>query len=159
MNDKEHVGNEKLAEDVADQNPIDWSKVADDNSIAQRLEGLAQIANAFQKTRNPENKSLEDPLAALSDPQGEACLFSWGHLKVLEKIGEGSFGEVYRAFDTMLEREVALKVRSDSAVHVKNWAFIHEARRIAQVRHPNVLAIHGADILDGRVPGVPELHP
>ena len=37
-------------------------------------------------------------------------LGTWGPFRLLEKVGQGSFGEVYRAFDTTLEREVALKL-------------------------------------------------
>ncbi len=74
--------------------------------------------------------------------------FLWGHLRVQEEIGHGGSSVVFRAFDTVLEREVALKLREHSSVLPR--AFISEARRLARVRHPNVLAVHGAAVHDGR---------
>ena len=75
---------------------------------------------------------------------------NWGHLEVGEPIGSGGFGTVYRAFDPVLQREVALKLRNADEAG-PDEAFITEARRLARVQHPNVLAIHGADVRDGLV--------
>jgi len=81
-------------------------------------------------------------------------LFSWGHLDVLDRIGEGSFGEVFRAYDSILDRDVALKLlRADQERPFQSQLFLHEARQLALVRHPNVLAVHGAAIHDSR-PGL-----
>lgn len=76
----------------------------------------------------------------------------WGHLQILEAIGQGAFGVVYRAFDPVLQRQVALKLRSSGEPQGIESAqrFIDEARRLARVYHPNVLAVHGADIHDHR---------
>ena len=62
------------------------------------------------------------------------------------EIGRGAYGTVYRAWDTRLAREVALKVpgSDDSA------ASLGEARRLARVKHPNVVTIFGADEVDGQ---------
>jgi serine/threonine protein kinase len=81
-----------------------------------------------------------------------AVLFEWGHLAVLESVGAGGFGEVFRAYDPMLQREVALKLRlaGNRIAPAAGRAFIEEARRLAQVRHGNVLAVHGAAVHDGR---------
>jgi TolB-like protein/Flp pilus assembly protein TadD len=71
----------------------------------------------------------------------------------LERIGQGSFGEVFRAYDPSLQREVALKLLSPdrlaSAAAVDRY--LTEARCLARVRYPNVLVIHGADRHDDRV--------
>lgn len=81
-------------------------------------------------------------------------LFSWGHLQVLDRIGEGSFGEVFRAYDGILDRDVALKLlRPDQSRPFQSQLFLHEARQLAMVRHPNVLAVHGAAIHESR-PGL-----
>lgn len=89
--------------------------------------------------------------------------FVWGHLQVYEPLGSGSYGEVFRAFDPILQRDVALKLlraAPDDGLAARD--FILEARRLARVRHPSVLAVHGADFHDGRaglwaelVPGAP----
>ncbi len=63
---------------------------------------------------------------------------------VLQKLGEGAFGAVFRVRDDKLGREVALKVlldRPDVDERARR-RFIDEARNLARVRHPNVLTIH-----------------
>ena len=72
---------------------------------------------------------------------------------MLERVGEGAFGEVYRAWDTRLDREVALKLlrRQDWSHAGDASAVIDEGRMLAQVRHPNVVTVHGADRIAGRV--------
>ncbi|MEZ4647721.1 MAG: protein kinase [Candidatus Eisenbacteria bacterium] len=90
----------------------------------------------------------------------------WGALEVRERIGQGSFGEVFRAYDPALQRDVALKLQrrprradgdadgdADGGADGGAQARMHleEARRLARVRHPNVLAVHGVETHDGRV--------
>ncbi len=64
--------------------------------------------------------------------------------RIIEQIGEGGFAVVYRAIDTTLEREVAIKVL-DAAL-VKDQSFLErfrrEAKTIANLHHPNIIAIH-----------------
>jgi serine/threonine protein kinase len=70
----------------------------------------------------------------------------WGHLQLLAKIGEGEFGDVYRAWDSQLEREVALKLyRPDSRRPSRYRSGLREARLLARVRHPSVVTVYGAD--------------
>ena len=78
---------------------------------------------------------------------------TWGHLEIREKIGEGGFGEVYRAWDRNLHREVALKLLKAeiSAEDAPARTMLHEGRMLARVRHPNVITVYGAEIHDGRV--------
>ncbi|GJM09193.1 MAG: hypothetical protein DHS20C11_14690 [Lysobacteraceae bacterium] len=74
----------------------------------------------------------------------------WGPLDIVEKIGEGGFAKVYRAYDPHLERDVALKlIQPNRSLLVDTQAYAHEAKRLARVRHPNVLAIHGVAEHDG----------
>jgi serine/threonine protein kinase len=87
----------------------------------------------------------------------------------LEKIGAGGMGDVYRALDTRLEREVALKLVSDSFLaselgsgsptpagtphsraHLSHERFLREARAAATLNHPNICAIHDVGEQDGR---------
>lgn len=74
----------------------------------------------------------------------------WGHLEVLERIGRGAFGEVFRARDTRLDRVVALKLLTQELSRSANER-VREARLLAKARHPNVVVVHGADRIDGRV--------
>jgi tetratricopeptide (TPR) repeat protein len=75
----------------------------------------------------------------------------WGSFRLLELVGQGSFGEVYRAFDTVLEREVALKLLlPDRLERGEEASALQEARALAKVRHPNVVQVYGVDQHDGR---------
>jgi len=76
----------------------------------------------------------------------------WGHLLLVRKIGEGSYGEVYHAHDTWLDHPVALKLlKREAEKRVQPSDLLHEARKLARVRHTNVVTVHGADRHNGRV--------
>lgn len=73
------------------------------------------------------------------------------HYKILEKLGEGGMGMVYKAYDTKLKRTVALKFLSPHLLaddqHRKR--FIHEAQAAAGFTHPNICTIHEIHKTDG----------
>ena len=73
------------------------------------------------------------------------------HFEVLDRIGAGGMGEVYRARDTKLGREVALKVLPAAFAHDPDrlTRLDREARLLASVNHPGVAAIYGIDESDG----------
>jgi serine/threonine protein kinase/Flp pilus assembly protein TadD len=77
----------------------------------------------------------------------------WGQFELLERVGRGSFGEVYRAWDPSLEREVGLKILLPRSVDegAQYEDLLREARALAAVRHTNILSIYGVDRHDGRV--------
>jgi serine/threonine protein kinase/Flp pilus assembly protein TadD len=88
------------------------------------------------------------------DPHyGKHALKIWGPFQLLESVGQGGFGEVYRAFDTVLQREVALKLLLPrvSSQADQERQILREARLLAKVRHPNVVSVYGVDTHDGRV--------
>ena len=76
---------------------------------------------------------------------------SIGPYRVLGKIGEGGMGEVYRARDSKLNRDVALKVLPDafSAEPDRLARFKREAQLIASLNHPNIAAIYGLEDANG----------
>ena len=73
------------------------------------------------------------------------------HYKITEKIGEGGMGEVYRAEDTTLRREVAIKVLPEQFTQdaERLARFEREAQLLASLNHPNIAAIHGLEKADG----------
>ena len=113
--------------------------------MVRNLQQIAAIAGAFDEAA-PCNET-----PAFDENAPVEALFNWGHLQVRELIAQGSFGEVYRAFDPMLERDVALKLRHSKSLSIPNTSYIQEARRLARIRHPNVLAVHGAGSHNNRV--------
>jgi len=73
------------------------------------------------------------------------------HYKVIEKIGQGGMGEVYRAEDTNLSREVAIKVLPEQFTQdpQRLARFEREAKLLASLNHPNIAAIYGFEKADG----------
>lgn len=66
------------------------------------------------------------------------------HYKVIEKIGEGGMGAVYKAHDTHLDRPVAIKVLPSDKVadSERKQRFVQEAKAASALRHPNIVVIH-----------------
>ena len=73
------------------------------------------------------------------------------HYQLAELIGEGGMGVVWRARDTTLDRDVAIKFLPDAFVaDLERMArFEREARLLASLNHPNIAAIYGLDSADG----------
>jgi len=82
-----------------------------------------------------------------------------GDYRVVEKLGAGGMGEVYRAHDERLDREVAIKVLLDEVAGDPDRLarFEREARAAAALDHPNILAIHELGTHEGRPFMVTEL--
>jgi TolB-like protein/Tfp pilus assembly protein PilF/tRNA A-37 threonylcarbamoyl transferase component Bud32 len=151
---------EDLLESVADGRDVDWDAVEAVASEAQRpivrnLRLVARIAEVHRTVPDDHVRDNVVPDGQVPDAEALArtapndAATRWGHLSLLGRIGEGAFGEVYRAHDAWLDRHVALKLlKPDVAGPAR---LVAEARALARVRHPNVVTVHGADMHDGRV--------
>src|SRR5690349_22402796 len=74
-----------------------------------------------------------------------------GRYEIRSKLGEGGMGEVYRAYDDKMNREVAIKVLPAALSSDKDRLarFEQEAQAAGSLNHPNILTIHQIDTHDG----------
>lgn len=88
-------------------------------------------------------------MAAIVDPPPDQI----GRYRVLERIGQGGMGEVLRAFDPELGRNVAIKlVRGRAAAdNAEQQVLVAEARTLAALSHPNIVQVYDAGAHDGQV--------
>ena len=117
---------------------------ADSGCCGERPGILRPPVNTPQPTldKTPSAGRLETPLSV-----GRR----FGRYEIRELLGEGGMGAVYRAFDTRLEREVALKVpRLDSATdQAVVERFLREGKAAARVRHPHVCPVFDTGEIEG----------
>ena len=131
---------------------VDWDGVKQQTSdatagkVVTELQTLERIA-AFHRER-----AAEPPTDEPTAPVDVGPLGRWGHLTLLERIDKGSFGSVFRARDPKLQTDVALKLAAlRDGVAIDPAGALTEARLLARVRHPNVVRVHGVDVIDGHV--------
>jgi predicted Ser/Thr protein kinase len=76
-----------------------------------------------------------------------------GKYKILQELGKGGFATVYRALDTTLDREVALKVLNPLLMRDETWVarFRHEARAVARLKQPHIVHIYEVGEAEGRL--------
>ena len=143
-----------LAAALADGSAVDWEAVEsvaetpEDRDRLRRLRTVAQIIQAYRGSAGlqPFETATDDVPERL--PPGTR----WGSLRIVEYLGSGTFGDVYRARDSRLDRDVALKVSRgrDPVDGDLQTEAVHEGSLMARVRHPNVATVYGADCVDGR---------
>jgi eukaryotic-like serine/threonine-protein kinase len=113
-------------------------------------DGLAQSLRTLVSPGHPESPvpSTDDGLAMLlallPPPTAPGTLARLGHYDLIEVVGNGGFGVVFRARDTLLARDVAIKMLSAplAASSSARRRFLREARAAAAMRHDHVVAIH-----------------
>jgi uncharacterized protein (TIGR03067 family) len=96
----------------------------------------------------------EVPLGFLEPATRPDSLGRIGHYEVLQVLGQGGFGVVFRAFDDVLHRVVAVKVLSPqmAATSPARKRFLREARSSAAVQHENVVRVHAVSRDDEPLP-------
>ncbi len=134
---------ELLSLNVSDGIDPDWETLAEatgDESERKEigdLRSLSLIAGFYRQRRREDRTAGVEPGTL------------WGHLEILEPVGQGSHAEVYRARDTQLNREVALKLIRGAGDRGAPPTLTLEGERLARVKHPNLVVIHGAESRGG----------
>jgi serine/threonine-protein kinase len=109
------------------------SEDAAEAKLLEQVDTIRSLAKAFD--------ALAAPAPATAQPPAPA---RWGDLELIQEIGKGRFGCVYRAWDRSLQREVALKLFAPGS---------EEGVLLARVNHPNVVTVFGSGTHDAR-PGI-----
>jgi hypothetical protein len=145
-----------LADAVLNGDDFDWSAAEarfagdpEQQALVRQLAILARVRHvapaAPAASVTPSGTAAPD-----SSTQRDTDGSPWQHLIVQEEVGRGGFGIVYRAWDSRLQREVALKLlkpvgaRGGSASPGLFSAIVDEGRLLASVRHPHVVTVYDA---------------
>src|SRR3954454_1925053 len=138
-----------LADSVADGSSVDWASASsahggDDRALLEQL----KLIEAVPRLHRDGVPSPQDDIApSVLEPGAR-----WAQLVVVERVSGGTFGDVYLARDTALDREVALKLlRRRAQAESLASQFLAEGRLLARVAHPNVITVYGAESVNGRV--------
>ena len=130
----------------------------DDSALRQEVESLLQSDAAAGEYLNAG--ALDDAARMLAESGPHSLVgTTFSHYTVLSLLGAGGMGEVYRARDSRLGREVAIKtisglVMPDEEIRRR---FESEARTVAALSHPNVRALYDVGEVHGRLYAVMEL--
>lgn len=145
-----------LIESLADGDQIDWDALdalAGDSELRALVGHLRLVAGVAEVHRSQFDEADAEPTPASEVPTAvDDDRSRWGHLALVRRLGQGAFGEVYLAHDTWLDHPRALKLlKPEVAQRISHEQLLNEARKLVRVRHPNVVAVHGADRHDGRI--------
>jgi len=140
QNSQDRQDLEQLAARIADEQPVDWREL--EKADAGSLGGLREIEQLAQGFRHLQ-------VSAVAPKTPTSNRFCFGTLQVLEPLGSGAQGEVWRAYDPLLDLQVALKLRKVESGVLSNQ-FLDEGRRLARVRQANIVSVYGAAIHGGR---------
>jgi eukaryotic-like serine/threonine-protein kinase len=147
-------------EEGAAPQPFDESEAAKSTGRGDRT--LLGSGRSGSDPHRPPSTLISAPVdehaAAMSgdreyDRPAGVPLGTWGGFTLIEKVGEGAFGEVFRARDA-LHRDIALKLlrpRAGGTLDQIAARMLHEGRVMARIRHANVVDVYGAEEHEGRV--------
>jgi eukaryotic-like serine/threonine-protein kinase len=123
---------------------------AGDDALRREVESL--LAQEKRAAGFLEAPTLEVAVKMLAEEGGQSLLGrQLGSYQVLSLVGAGGMGEVYKARDAKLGRDVALKVLPSAFTHdaERLARFEREAKMLASLNHPNIATIHGLEQSDG----------
>ena len=150
-----------VSEMLANGKAVDWDRCERESDSEEARRWLRNLRVVSEVGRIAREAAVAPALGGGTEathlvpsvePEPNAAETPWGPLKLLEQVGLGGFGEVYRAWDTRLHRQVALKMLRPEFSADPRWRekMLAEARMLARVEHPNVARIYGIEDYEGR---------
>lgn len=142
---------------IADGAVVNWPQLhglARSDEERAELEWLQVLGNLAHVHRSAPSSIEEDGATTRAATTAEITEARevWGRYRLIRKMGAGSFGSVYRAWDPQLERYVAIKILH---AHVEDdrtrQRLLREGRALAKVQHGNVVQVFGVEAHGSRV--------
>jgi eukaryotic-like serine/threonine-protein kinase len=122
---------------------------ANDSDLQRQVESMLADVDQPMVVDRPVDEAIADLMA---DDTPVVVGTRFGPYRVESLLGAGGMGTVYRASDTVLGRQVAIKILATDVAADPEWVarFRREAQALAALNHPNVGAIYGLETLDDR---------
>ena len=116
----------------------------------------SQTPRSAADDESSQTRAAETKTVRVTSP-GEACggitiPSTIGHIRIAEEIGRGGMGVVFRGWDTVLHRDVAIKILPTLAATTGDprfERFFAGARAEAAIRHPNIVSVYTAGLVEG----------
>ena len=139
-----------LARRVEERRPFLAEACGSDDTLLHEVESLLEQESDAESFMSVPAVALAGS-AGLERPRGALVGARFGSYTIRSLLGVGGMGEVYRAHDDTLGREVAIKVLSSAftAEPERRARFEREARMLATLNHPHIGAIYGVEEADG----------
>ena len=146
---------DEAADALADDASIDWDAIERGSASPEAREEakwLRIIAEIAEHHRDVRHESAEAETATiapvLSVPAGQpaTAATAWGRFLLLEKIGEGGYGSVYRAWNPDLQMEIAIKLLHKQVPdRTLREQLLEEGRALARIQHEHVVRVLGIE--------------
>jgi tRNA A-37 threonylcarbamoyl transferase component Bud32 len=144
---------DEAADALADDASIDWASIDRDSAppeVREEAKWLRIIAEIADHHRAARRESADAETVAinplLSVPRAAAATTAWGRFELLEKIGEGAYGRVYRAWNPDLQMEIAIKLlHRQVADRTLREQLLEEGRALARIQHEHVVRVLGVE--------------
>jgi eukaryotic-like serine/threonine-protein kinase len=143
----ERIYNSAMELDPTDRSRYVRETCAQDSELrdeVERLLALQSKASGFMESPAIEEAAKVLVQAQAGEPARSLAGQSLSHYRIIDKIGEGGMGVVYRARDERLKRDVAIKLLPPELMTdlERKKRFVQEARAASALNHPNIVTIH-----------------
>ncbi|HVG83508.1 MAG TPA: serine/threonine-protein kinase, partial [Vicinamibacterales bacterium] len=143
---------------IADGVVVNWpalhglARSDDERAELKWLQVLGDLANVHRSAHEEIDDDRSGTTRAVTAAEIAEAHESWGRYRLVRKLGTGSFGSVYCAWDPELERNIAIKILhaqvEDDRVRQR---LLREGRALAKVQHANVVQVFGVEAHGNRV--------
>lgn len=148
---------DRVANDLAAGRAVDWpaaiaaARSAEERGQLESLRQVQEIVRRLQSPGQPEAPNLNEattiqpatPSVAVAET---TAVGAWGRYQLVEEVGVGSYGSVYRALDPALNVDIAIKILHRQVDdNLLKERLLAEGRALAKVRHQNVVRVLGVE--------------